>query len=139
MAGNVIVTGSRVPQPGLEAPNSAKAVPADQAGYQHFLPKLQAAFKQKDRRAIMKLVGLPLRVNFKGGSHVYRDSRSVERDFDRIFTTKVREAVLGQRPESLFVRDQCAMVGNGQLWFRETCPSSECSHPGPVRIVAVNP
>jgi hypothetical protein len=138
-ADNLVVTGSRVPQPGLEAPNSAKAVPADRAGYQRFLPKLQAAFEQKDRRAIIKLVGLPLRVNFKGGPQVYRDTRSVERDFDRIFTARVTDAVLGQRPDALFVRDQGAMVGNGELWFRETCPRSECSHPGPVRIVAVNP
>ena len=60
------------------------------------------------------------------------------RDFDRIFTVKVKKAVLLQRPDSLFVRDQRAMVGNGELWFGETFPNSACSSLGPVRIVAVN-
>lgn len=133
MADNVVVAGSSVPQPGPEA------VSADQATYRRFLPKLQAAFERHDRRAIIKLVGLPLRVNFKSGPQVYRDHRSVERDFDRIFTAKVRRAVLGQKPDSLFVRDQGAMVGDGELWFRETCPNSACTPAGSVRIVAVNP
>ena len=139
MADNVVVTGSRIPQLGLEAQNAAKAASADQAAYQQFLPKLRAAFERNDRRAIIKLVGLPLRVNFKSGSQVYQDHRSVERDFDRIFTAKVRQAVLGQKPDSLFVRDQGAMVGDGELWFRETCPNSACTPAGSVRIVAVNP
>jgi hypothetical protein len=134
MADNLVVTGSRVPRPGA----AGAAVAADQA-YQQFLPKLQAALRENDRRAIIKLVGLPLRVNFESGAEVYRDRQSVVRDFDRIFTARVREAVLGQQPGSLFERDQGAMVGNGQLWFRKTCPNRACSPPGPVRIVAVNP
>jgi hypothetical protein len=56
-----------------------------------------------------------------------------------VFTPKVKRAVLAQRPDRLFVRDLGAMVGDGELWFRETCPNAACSPPGPVRIVAVNP
>jgi hypothetical protein len=111
---------------------------ADRAS-QRFLSKLQSAFKANDRRRIIKLIDLPLRVNFAAGSHVYRDTRSIMRDFNRIFTVKVRRAVLAQQGDRLFVRDQGEMVGNGELWFRETCPNSQCSRPGPVRIVAVNP
>jgi len=132
------VTGSRVPRPGLESPGAAKSVSPSPA-YRQFLPKLQAALGRNDRRAVIKLVDLPLRVNFGSGPQLYRDRRSLMHDFDRIFTARVKEAVLGQRPDSLFVRDQGAMVGNGELWFRETCPNSACSPLGPVRIVAVNP
>jgi hypothetical protein len=138
MADNLAVTGSRISGPALEAPGRGKQLLAGQA-YQHFLPKLQTAFRKNDRRAVIKLVDLPLRVNFESGTQLYRERQSIIRDFDRIFTAKVRQAVLGQRPESLFVRDQGAMVGNGELWFRETCPNSRCSPLGPVRIVAVNP
>lgn len=104
-----------------------------------FLSKLQSAFRANDRSEIITLIDLPLRVNFAAGSQIYRDRRSIVRDFNRIFTVKVRRAVLIQRGDRLFVRDQGAMVGNGELWFRETCPNSQCSHLGPVRIVAVNP
>jgi hypothetical protein len=138
MAGNLVVTGSRVARPAVEAPSAGNVLSAGQT-YRHFLPKLQAAFRRNDRRAVIRLVDLPLRVNFGTGTQLYRERQSVTRDFDRIFTAKVRQAVLSQRPDSLFVRDQGAMVGDGELWFRETCPNSRCSPLGPIRIVAVNP
>jgi len=31
------------------------------------------------------------------------------------------------------------MVGNGEVWFDQTCRNAQCSPPGPVRIKAVNP
>lgn len=108
-------------------------------GYTRFLFKLQSAFASHDRQSIIRLTDLPLRVNFAAGPRSYRDRRSVARDFSRIFTAKVRLAVLRQKPDTLFVRDQGAMVGNGELWFRNTCPNSACSPAGDVLIVAVNP
>jgi len=78
-------------------------------------------------------------VNGAGGTRIYRDSESVERDFERIFNSRVRSAILKQRADQLFVRDQGAMVGSGELWFSKTCKNSACSPPGPVRIIAVNP
>jgi hypothetical protein len=50
----------------------------------------------------------------------------------------VRRAILDQRADQLFVRDQGAMVGNGEVWFSDTCPNAACSPAGPVRIIAVN-
>jgi hypothetical protein len=52
---------------------------------------------------------------------------------------KVRKAVLYQRADKLFVRDRGAMVGDGELWFSETCPNRACWRAGSVGIVAVNP
>ncbi|HEY4071110.1 MAG TPA: hypothetical protein VGM04_06080 [Sphingomicrobium sp.] len=135
---NVVVTGSRVQNRALAAPNAFEAKNPAQH-YAPFLSRLQAAVKATDRPALLRLIDFPLRVNFVGGARTYRDAASVQRDFDRIFTAKVRGAVLRQRPDKLFVRDQGAMVGDGELWFRETCNNSACSPPGPVRIVAVNP
>ncbi|HEX3423323.1 MAG TPA: hypothetical protein VHS33_07985 [Sphingomicrobium sp.] len=120
------------------ASTAQSAAAVDQA-YRRFLPELQAALRSKDRRPLINLVSLPLRVNFAGHPRLYRNRQSVERDFSRIFTAKVRLAVLKQKRGSLFVRDQGAMVGDGELWFSETCRDSRCSDFGPVRIVAVNP
>lgn len=139
MADNVVVTGSRIPAPELAAPNALESKAVGQSPYSTFLSRLQAAVRANDRRSVVAVIDLPLRVNFAGGARVYRDAASVQRDFDRIFTPKVRSAVLGQRPDRLFVRDQGAMVGDGELWFRETCPNAACSPQGPVRIVAINP
>jgi hypothetical protein len=88
---------------------------------------------------VIAMIDFPLRVNGPSGPRFYRDARSVERDFDRIFTPKVRRAILAQRADKLFVRDQGAMIGDGEVWFDTTCPKTSCSPAGPVRIRAINP
>jgi hypothetical protein len=137
-AQEMMVTGSRIAQPALEAPSAAKAMSVEQP-YAAFLSRLQAGVRSNDRSALIALVSFPLRVNFADGARTYRDASSLRADFDRVFTPKVKRAVLAQRADRLFVRDLGAMVGDGELWFRETCPNASCSPPGPARIVAVNP
>ena len=78
-------------------------------------------------------------MNGTGGARTYRESASVERDFDRIFTPKVRRAIMAQRADRLFIRDEGAMIGDGEVWFDRTCPNAACSPAGPVRVYAINP
>ena len=130
-----MVTGSRIrPTAKPQAQAAQKANP-----YASFLYRLQTAVRAKDRDAVMGLVAFPLRVNGQGPSRIYRDADSLERDYDKVFSRKVRQAILGQRADGLFVRDQGAMIGNGEVWFDRTCPNAACSPAGPVRITAVNP
>jgi hypothetical protein len=148
----IVVTGGRVearslsPRPfealnadssGAAAAKATRGVLADPA-YRRFLSQLQAAVRSNDRPRVVALAGLPLRVNSDGGSKTYRDSRSMLADYDRIFTAKVRQAILAQRYESLFTRDQGLMVGNGEVWFDRVCRDRNCAR-GPVRILAINP
>jgi hypothetical protein len=84
---------------------------------------------------VVRLVDLPLRVNFAEGARTYRDRGSIERDFDRIFTPPVRQAILDQRADRLFTNYQGAMIGDGEVWFDQTCPNASC----PVRIRSINP
>jgi hypothetical protein len=145
-AQEIVLTGSRVAQPNLrkgrenrERAASAASPLAVVDANGEFLSRLQSAVRAKDKGAIVRLVGLPLRVNFDGGPKTYNDRRSVERDFDLIFTPRVRKAILDQRAEQLFTNYQGAMVGVGEVWFDESCSNSSCSRKGPVRIKAVNP
>jgi hypothetical protein len=156
LAQGVIVTGSRIPKPntssgreeGLDRKSGVaaqRAATSDAAGanrfgqdHKAFLSRLQVAVRANDRGAVIKLIDFPLRVNSQGRTRLYRDAQSVQRDYDRIFTPQVRRAILGQRVDQLFVRDQGVMIGNGEVWFDQTCPNAACSPPGPVRIEAVN-
>ncbi len=112
---------------------------ATSAAYRRFLLSLQSAVRANDKRAVASLAALPLRVNFEGGARTYSDRKSIERDFDRIFTPRVKQAILSQRSGRLFTNYQGAMIGDGQVWFDQTCPNDSCSPAGPVRIKAVNP
>jgi hypothetical protein len=144
----IVLTGSRVrqPEPSTQHGRLAAKRAADAAGpvsvtevYGNFLRRLQGAVRSGNRRSVSKLLAFPLRVNGTDGPRTYEDRKSVEEDFDRIFTPNVKRAIIGQRSDQLFVRDQGAMIGDGEVWFDQTCPNSECSPPGPVRIKAVNP
>ncbi|MFL6734859.1 MAG: hypothetical protein ACJ8EY_09190, partial [Sphingomicrobium sp.] len=140
--GELIVTGTRMAQPSPERAASKAARSADAAdnsAYAIFVRRLQAAIRANDRGAVIKLIGFPLRVNSSGRSRFYPNARSVQRDFDRIFTPRVRQAILVQRPAQLFTRDQGAMIGDGEVWFDHSCLNSRCTALGPVRITAVNP
>ena len=130
MGQNIVLTGARIAQP---------PTPAIDPAYRVFLSRLQRAVRSNDRRAVIALIGFPLRVNMEGGAKIYPDARSVERDFGRIFTPRVRRAILGQRASRLFARDQGAMIGSGEVWFDTSCPNAACSPAGPVAIKAVNP
>ena len=78
-------------------------------------------------------------MNFAGGARTYKDRRSIERDFDRIFTARVRTAILKQDEDSLFTNYTGAMIGGGEVWFDRSCPNPSCSPPGQARITAINP
>ena len=91
-SGSVVVTGSRTRRTNLESASPVAVVTAEDA-HADFHAKLQSAFRSNDRRAILALVGFPLRVSFGGDVRTYRNRSEVERDFDRIFTANVRESV----------------------------------------------
>ena len=147
-AGELVVTGTRIPRPSLTSPSPVTVVSSERdqissvakrdRSYAAFLERLQAAVGDKDRGAVIRLIRFPLRVNSDGRSQIYPDARSVRRDFDTIFTPRVRQAILAQRADRLFIRDVGAMIGDGEVWFDHVCSDSSCSRPGPVRITAIN-
>ena len=144
----IVVTGSRIERPNLSAADSLEVAGADaraapdwvrqDRAYRTFLAQLQSAVRRDDRNAVVRLVAFPLRVNSSGRTRSYRNARSVLDDYDRIFTPQVRQAIVNQRFEQLFGNDQGVMIGDGWVWFDRTCPNSQCSPPGPVRIRAIN-
>ena len=139
----IVVTGSRIRESNLEDASAfdslqRRAEPPNRV-YERFLEELQSAVRSGDHEAVVKLVRFPLRVNAKGKSRIYRDAQSVRVDYDLIFTRRVTDAILGQRADRLFSRDQGRMIGDGEVWFDRTCANQDCSVLGPVRITAINP
>jgi hypothetical protein len=155
--GSIVVTGSQIRAPnawaervrdgrgkaGSQRNNDVSGTAPDwvlkDLGYRRFLNQLQGAVRSNDRAAVTRLISYPLRVNSGGRATFYRNVRSVLADYDRIFTSRVRNAILTQRFENLFGRDQGVMIGDAAVWFDRTCRNTSCSPPGPVRIKAINP
>ncbi len=132
---DVVVSGSRISRPNLEGAAPLKAIDT----YGDFLSRLQAALRTDDRRAVSRLVGFPLSVRKDGKVETYRSRREVERDFDEIFTPRVRSEVLDQRPYSLRTRQDGKTKGSTRIWFAPACFNAECTPPGQIRIREVTP
>lgn len=135
VAQEIAVTGSRIARPNVESAAPLKAVDS----YGDFLSRLQAGLRADDRRAVSRLVGFPLTVRRDGKVETYHSRREVERDFDEIFTPRVKSDVLGQRPYSLRTREDGKAKGSTRLWFAPACFNAACDPPGQVRIREVTP
>ena len=140
----MVVTGSRAARPNLAKPSNIAVMAepgkaADTVTSERFLSRLQAAVRADDRSAIAGLIAYPLRVNFDNGPKTYRDRHSIERDFQRIFTPRVKQAILNQEADKLFTSYQGSMIGDGEVWFDQTCSNASCSNRGPLRIKTINP
>jgi hypothetical protein len=96
-SGNIVVTGQKARRQNMASPAPATAVTAEDASAD-FQDELQSAFRTGNRKAILGLIGFPLKVDFNGDTRTYRSRSDVERDFDRIFTSDVRESVLSGQP-----------------------------------------
>ena len=132
-ADSIIVTGSRVRRSNLESAVPITVIEAPR----NFLSRLRDAFASDDRRAVIRMIGFPLRVAFGGDARTYRDRRAVERDYDRIFTPAVRASVLNASTDELLTRDGGRLRGNGRLWFG--CGLRTCSSDETIRIREVRP
>ncbi|RPF72402.1 hypothetical protein [Aurantiacibacter spongiae] len=109
-----------------------------QRAYRQFLDHVQAAFRARDREAVIASVRFPLRVNGEGGTTFVRTPAELRARFDRVFSADVVRATLAQDRDSIFSRDQGAMVGSGQMWFDRGCADAACTAYTPVRIIAIN-
>ena len=100
---------------------------------------LQAAVSANDRGKVVDFVLYPLRVNGWLGEATgkatvqFTTRQEVMGNFDDIFTTRVKEALVKQKVGDLFVNWQGVMVGKGEAWL-------SISDKTPVRygIIAVN-
>ena len=142
-AGNIIVTGSRTPSANAKSSGFAQRAEAPAtpreiiAPFGDFLNRLQEALGGNDRGAVVRLVGLPLRVDFAAGAKTYRTRQEVERDYDRIFTPAVRQAILSLGTYELTSRDGGKLRGSGRIWFG--CGLRTCSSDETVRVREITP
>lgn len=101
------------------------------AEVRRLLAELRDAAQRGDKSALASAMHYPF-TTYDRGSPVreYRTTADVLADYDAIFTLKVLDALRESDYESLFVRDQGAMVGRGEVWLLQ--------YDDGVRIKAIN-
>lgn len=111
----------------------------DAKPYRQVFDQLQQAVKADDRKAVAGLVDYPLTVKAKGTTKkTVRNADAFVADWDSIMTAEVRKAVLDQKYAGLFVNQNGAMLGSGQVWINGICQDNKCAKTD-ARISAINP
>lgn len=77
--------------------------------------KLKDAVAGKDRRAVLKLVAFPFRMNGPDPI-VFRDEASLTKGYDTVFTPKVVARIREAEPAAVFCRNSEGMLGDGVIW-----------------------
>ena len=94
--------------------------------------ELRAAAQHNDRRALVRAIHYPL-TTYQSGTPVrrYEHPDDVRDDYDALFSERVLNALRAAQYDRLFVRDQGAMIGGGEVWLFQ--------YEEGVRIKAINP
>ena len=97
-----------------------------------FVESLRRAARADDRDALAEAVHYPLTLHDRGTpQRTFASAAEVLADFDSVFDEGVLRALEGASFDALFVRDQGAMIGDGEVWLFQ--------YAGGVRIKALNP
>jgi hypothetical protein len=84
-----------------------------------FLAQLQAAVQSNNKEDIAGMISYPLLVLRSGKRTHILKKQAFLTNYALIVTDPVRDAILHQTSQCLFGNSSGAMVGNGELWFRE--------------------
>ncbi|MFY8206318.1 MAG: hypothetical protein ACOVKN_04700 [Arenimonas sp.] len=75
------------------------------------------ALKAGDRNAVAAEIRYPIKVILNGKVKTLRNTAELLAVYDAVFTPAYRKAIGEAIPRNMFVRDQGAMLGSGQVWF----------------------
>jgi len=96
-----------------------------------FLTELQSAVKAEDKAKVAAMISYPLLVIHGSRKTRIKTKQELLHQYDAIFDAHVRQAIAQQSAKCLFGNYQGAMIGDGEVWFREQ-PN------GRMKIVTVN-
>jgi len=90
------------------------------------LTQLQQAVASHNAPAVAALVHYPIKVNPGKKPFTVKNEKAFIKDYDRIITHDIQDAILKQKYENLFVNSQGAMIGDGEVWITGFCRDKTC-------------
>jgi len=110
----------------------------DHVRYEAVIRQLQQAVAANDAAAVAALVDYPFATVRDGQPLKIADAEAFVRDYDRIMTPPIAEAIKRQRYSELMVNYKGVMFGNGEAWVNGICRDDACKNVD-VRVVALLP
>ena len=110
----------------------------DHARYEAVIRQLQKAVVANDAAAVAALVDYPFATVRDGQPMKIADADAFVREYDRIMTPAIAEAIKRQKYSQLMVNYKGVMFGNGEAWVNGICKDDACKDVN-VRVVALQP
>ncbi len=110
----------------------------DHVRYEAVIRQLQQAVAANDAAAVAALVEYPFTTVRDGQPLRVADADAFVRDYDRIMTPAIAEAITRQKYSQLMVNYKGVMFGNGEAWVNGICKDNACKAVD-VRVVALQP
>lgn len=98
----------------------------DHVRYEAVIRQLQRAVAANDTAAVAALVNYPFVTVRDGESLRVADAEAFVREYDRIMTPPIAEAIKRQKYSQLMVNYKGVMFGNGQAWINGICKDDQC-------------
>jgi hypothetical protein len=98
----------------------------DHVKVQQLLTQLQQAVAKHNAVVVADLVHYPIKVNPGKKPFTIKSEKEFIKDYDRIITQDIQDAILKQKYENLFVNSQGAMIGDGEVWITGFCRDKSC-------------
>ncbi|MFF2887980.1 hypothetical protein [Paenibacillus sp. NPDC057967] len=87
------------------------------AEFTRYFAQLQKAVKDNKPEDVAKLMAYPMNWNHDNKQAVIHNKDEFIKSYDQIFTSRVREQLLAQAADKVFVNWKGIMVGEGDLWI----------------------
>ena len=110
----------------------------EHARYEVVIRQLQQAVTANDAAAVAALVAYPFSTVRDGQPLKVADADTFVREYDRIMTPAIAEAIKRQKYSQLMVNYKGVMFGNGEAWVNGLCKDDACKEVD-VRVVALQP
>jgi hypothetical protein len=98
----------------------------DHVKVHQILTTLQQSVAKHDAATVASLVHYPIKVNPGNKPFVVKNEKAFIKDYDRIITHDIQDAIFKQKYENLFVNSQGAMIGDGEVWITGFCRDKSC-------------
>ncbi len=108
----------------------------DHIKVRQILTQLQQAVASHNASAAAALIHYPIKVNPGKKPFTIKNEKEFTKDYDRIVTHDIQDAVLKQKYENLFVNSQGAMIGDGEVWITGFCRDKSCKQ-SDIKIGAI--
>ncbi|PPJ43190.1 MULTISPECIES: hypothetical protein [unclassified Pseudoxanthomonas] len=117
---------------------SIDEVLGDHVRYETVIRQLQQSVAARDAPAVAALVDYPFTTVRDGEPLKVADAEAFVREYDRIVTPAIADAITKQKYSQLMVNYKGVMFGNGEAWVNGICRDNACKDVD-VRVVALQP